>query len=261
MPIEWYNRHSVLEMEEGEKKSLYLSILADKKPRFMIYIYPEINQRYQEYIRNTDKKCERAFNITIDELFAKPQNELTQEQAAFIDDYYRKMPVGISDCTMNIICRKFEDKFDGWLAKRRKEKQFNYHILRSDAEYTPQQYNQIKRLYEDYVRRTKDYMVYAKRERVDTDDAVDVISSLDIEFRNACDLICSNAKSLCNILLDICYEKGSNKRFVWALCGKEIIDNLLQRNGHTISFPVQDPEGDFEFAGKRFRMTTKTLEV
>ena len=82
-----------------------------------------------------------------------------------------------------------------------------------------------------------------------------------IEFRNACDAACSNAQSLCDILLDICYQRSCTKRFAWNMCGKEIIGNLLQKNGNRIHFPVLDQEGTVEFGGNRFSFYEKEIGV
>ena len=46
------------------------------------------------------------------------------------------------------------------------------------------------------------------------------------------------------------------------MCGATIIDSLLEKNNHIISFPVLDPDGDIEFGGKVFRLENiNTLEV
>lgn len=40
------------------------------------------------------------------------------------------------------------------------------------------------------------------------------------------------------------------------MCGTQIIENLLNKNGRKLSFPVSDDNGDIEFGGQRFSMST-----
>lgn len=66
MPKYWYNRssNSAEEFPDEEERKFNLRILADKKPYFMRYIYPNLMSQYRNYIKNTDKKCLREFRIT-----------------------------------------------------------------------------------------------------------------------------------------------------------------------------------------------------
>lgn len=261
MPKEWFDRHHALMIEDEDRRRIYLSILADKKPYFMRYIYPDLMKQYNTYIKNTDKKAQRVFSMSIDEMLGKDPRELGEGEQEFIRYYLTCMPVGISDCVTNRICRKFEAAFDGYVGRHNAVTEFDYTIMKSGAEYSHSQYNAILRLFEDYNRRIRDYVVFASRERIDNDEAISHMYMMKIEFRNACDAACSNSQSLCDILLDICYQRSCTKRFAWNMCGKEIIGNLLQKNGNRIHFPVLDQEGTIEFGGNRFSFCEKEIGV
>lgn len=259
MPPEWHDRRAAGAIEDDDARKLYLSILADKKPYFMRYIYPDLMRQYNTYIKNTNKKAQREFGMTADELLQKPDDQLTDVQREFKRYYMRGMPVGVGDCVTNMVCRKFEAEFDGYIGRHSGEIEYNYEIMKSGAEYSQTQYNAIMRLFNDYNRRVRDYTIFASRERVDDDEAQFHASIMNAEFRNACDEICPNAQTLCDILLDICYQRGATKRFVWNMCGKEIIANLLNRKSGEISYPVRDENGDIEFCGKRFSIHKKMI--
>jgi len=261
MPKEWHDKHHALAVEDANKRRIYLSILADRKPYFMRYIYPDLMKQYNTYIKNTNKKAQREFSLSIDELMEKDPSELTERQSEFARYYLACMPVGISNCVTNRICRRFEEAFDGYVGKHNAETEFDYSIMKSGAEYSQSQYQTILRLFDEYNRRIRDYTVFANRERIDSDEAISHMYMMKIEFRNACDAACSNSQSLCDILLDICYQRNCTKRFAWSMCGKEIIGNLLQKNGNRIHFPVMDQNGDIEFGGKRFSFSEKEIEV
>ncbi len=261
MPKEWHDFHSINKLEDDNIKRLYKRILADKKPYFMRYIYPALMKKYNEYIRNTDKNAVREFQITVSELKSMPYESLTERQKEFLIYYDRRMPVGVNNCVMNKICRKFEEKFDGFTGGVKKEVDFDYKIMKIGVEYTIKQYSSIKKLYDEYNKKLAEYLVHAATERIDECVSAEELSELNENFRRQCDLICPNKYVLCDIVLDICYTRNSTKKFAWAMCGNEIINNLLFKNEGRISYPQLDENGDFEYCGERFRVKNKKIEV
>ena len=259
MPRLWYDRHYANKSEEDAK--FQRTIVADKKPYFMRYIYPMLMKQYNTYIKNTDKNSLREFQMTVSELKAIPISERTERQEEFLKYYDFRMPVGINPCVMNKICWRFEDEFDGHIGKHNSAIKFDYTIMRSNEEYTTKQFNSIKRLYDDYNKRLASYAIFADYERIDDCDSFIALSVMNDEFRKECYKICPNKNTLCNIILDICYTRNSTKRFAWSMCGSEIIHNLLQRNDNQISYPTLDSDGDIEFCENKFIVETIKIEV
>lgn len=255
MPRYWHDRHVVGRMEDGDDKEFQRRIVADRKPYFMRYIYPDLMKEYNTYTRNVDRNALRLFEKTVNELKEIPESERTEEQNTFLSYYEYRLPVGTGPCIMNKICETFEREFDGYVPRKAKETEFDYSIMKSDAEYTVYQFNAIKSLYKEYNRRLRDYSVFADYERVQDADAYAAAVVMNEDFRKECDKICPDRRALCNIILDICYAKNSTKRFAWNMCGEEIIQNLLDHNNNTISFPEQDDYGDIEFLGRKFSIT------
>ena len=260
MPRYWHDRHVVMRMDEGDEKDFQKRIVADRKPYFMRYIYPDLMKEYNTYVRNVDRNALRHFQMTVDELKQIPDCERTDEQNEFIAHFEHKLPVGTGPCVMNKICRIFEKEFDGYVPRKNKEKKFDYSIMKSDAMYTSSQFASIKSLYKEYNKRLRDYSIFADYERVQDTDIYATSIAMNEEFRKECDRICPDRRALCNIILDICYAKSSTKRFAWNMCGNEIIQNLLDNSGNVISFPERDEYGDIEFAGMRFSTTEYGLE-
>ena len=261
MPRNWHDRHSVNKIEDQHQRDLYRKIVADKKPYFMRYIYPALMKQYNTYIKNTDRNALREFQMTVSELYKIQEEEATERQKEFLKYYEYRMPVGTNECIMNKICKKFEREFDGYIGKHNSSSRFDYTIMRSNAEYTPRQYNAIKKLYDDYNKRLISYAIFADYERVDECDSFAALSMMNDEFRKECSKICPNRHALCNVILDICYTRNSTKRFAWSMCGDEIIHNLLTKNGNKIAYPVLDQNGDIKFCGNRFSVETITVEV
>lgn len=261
MPRTWHDRHAANRIEDDCDREFYRSIVADKKPYFMRYIYPALMKQYNTYIKNTDKNALREFQMTVEEMNDLPAGELTERQIEFLRYYRYRMPVGVGDCVMNKICKRFEDEFDGYIGKHNSEVKFDYRFMRNDSEYSYSQYSAIRKLYDDYNQRLRSYIVFADHERIDECDSYSEISVMNNEFRKECDAICPNRDILCNIILDICYTKSSTKRFAWSMCGTDIIHNLLSQNDNTISFPTIDKDGDIEYCCNRFSVTSKKVEV
>ncbi len=261
MPRDWHDRHTVNKLENESKKELYRKIVADKKPYFMRYIYPPLMKQYNTYLKNTNKNSLREFQMTVDELKQIPIGDATERQLEFIRYYDYRIPVGTHDCVMNKICKRFEEEFDGYIGKYSIDQQYDYTILRCNAEYTPRQFLSIKKLYEDYTKRLVSYSVFADYERVDNFESYSTLSMMNDEFQKECSKICPNREALCNIVLDICYNKNSTKRFAWNMCGTDIIHNLLLKNNYRISFPTININGDFEYCGNKYIVETKTIGV
>ena len=261
MPKDWHDRHAASKIEDDEEREFYRSIVADKKPYFMRYIYPALMKQYNTYIKNTDRNALREFQMTVAELQELGDDEITDRQREFLKYYYHRMPVGTGGCVMNKICKRFEDAFDGYIGKHNAVVKFDYHFMRSDAEYTPKQFNAIKRLRDDYNRRLSSYAVFADYERVDEYDSFAALSMMNEEFRRECSVICPDSKALCNIILDICYTKSPTKRFAWSMCGDDIIHNLLSSHDGVISYPVPDAGGEFEYCGERYAVETIQIGV
>lgn len=261
MPREWYDRHAVNKIEDQDKRDLYRRIVADKKPYFMRYIYPTLMKQYNTYIKNTERNALREFQMTVSELKAIPIGEATDRQRDFIRYYDYRMPVGIHDCVMNRICRRFEEEFDGYVGRHNSSTDFDYTIMRSGADYTPRQYAAIKRLYEEYNKRLASYSMFANYERVDACDSIAALTVMNSDFREECNKICSSRQTLCNIILDICYSKNSTKRFAWSMCGTDIIHNLLEANNNLISFPVVSEHGDFHYCGETYDIETTMITI
>ena len=226
----------------------------------MRYIYPTLARQYNTYIKTTNKNAVREFGMTIGDLERVPESSRTDRQNDFLRYYYSRMPVGIGDCVMNKICRRFEQEFDGYLQKHVFADKFDPDTLKNNAEYTNAEFRNIGKLYSSYCKRAREYAMYASYERVDDVEYSSMFMELRSEFEQACDTVCPNRDSLTNIVLDLCYTKNSTKRFAWDMCGKEIISNLLHRNGGIIRYPTSDPDGDIQFCGKRFKINEIKME-
>lgn len=269
MPKYWYNRAANLPNDEDDdetaaKKEFNLRIVADKKPYFMIYVYPDLRKQYKDYVKNVNAKCFRISRCSIDELYAK-QNR-TKEENSLIEYYERFMPVGKNPCVINRICWLFENEFDGYLSQKREQPTFDYTILKTDATYSQYAYKKVEAIYSDYVKRVAKYQTDIRKRRKKGDLELSLMDRkifID-DFRRECEIACSNEKELCNIVLDLCYTKETSKQFAWDVCGDIIIQNLLEKNNNLIHYPMRtdsSSECDFVYRGIPFVMAEQQIGV
>lgn len=260
MPRSWYDRHALGDDMDEYDRRLYKSIIADRKPYFMKYVYPTLSKQYSTYIRSTNKNALREYGLSVDEMLALPASELTDGQFEFLQKYKRHMPVGVGDCVMNRICWAIEAEFDGYLQSYKAEHDFDYSIMKSGTDYSASHFCSVRSLMNKYDELLKDKMVEMSSNKMSDDEKHSEITMIDSEFAAECAKICPDADELCEIVLDLCYKKEKTKQFAWKMCGQTIINNLLSKNG-SISFPTKDEEGDIIWKSERFSIASIPVGV
>lgn len=158
MPETWYNIRSILDCENDneatlQQKALYRRIVANKKPYFMNYVYPDQRTQYNKFVKASNTKCSLLYGMNVEELIAK-ENKSTEEEE-FLHWYYELMPVGTNPCVMNKVSWKVEDAFKGYTTQIKSTIKFDYSILKSGVEYDKSDFNQISKLYRGYVENLK----------------------------------------------------------------------------------------------------------
>lgn len=255
MPRYWYEyRYNKVNDddsgEEKEKKLFNQRILAEKKPYFFIYNYPTLMREFKKYNEANDISCRLKFNCTLEELLSK--TDRSEDEETFVYWYHEKYPVDRSNCVINKICWCFEKEFSS-RSKNKISTTFDYSIYKSDATYTSAEYKKIERLYKSYGKyfKTTLYLDTGKKDK--TTQTLNVSAAIGL-FESECYSIVPNSKTLCNILLDLCYKNKNSKQMVWDLCGQQIIQNMLEKSGYVLSLPVRDKNGDFIYRGEKFTM-------
>lgn len=264
MPKEWfdYKTNKILDTDINKikkQKELNLKILADKKPYFFIYRYPQEKKRYEKYLSQTNKNCLGRFGLDIDELILKENK--SEEERVFLKYYYQQMPIFRNPSVMNKICWRIEEIFESYIKTNIKTDKFDYSILKCDCEYSQRIYKKILELYDEYQYNLRDYARLSKDKNIDKNDKRIQRNIFKDTFRRKASAICTNDNELCNIVLDICYNTNQSKQFAWDMVGKVLIKNLLDKNGYTYDYPVLDNEGDIEFCGKKFSMRQKNIST
>lgn len=251
MPKWWYEFRGQRDALEV-LPSMYSTIVSDRKPYFMMYIYPDVKREYTKFIEQVNKDCRFDFDVSMDELMAIPKEDLTEDQEKFLFYVNKMNPVGTDLCVMNQICWKVEDAFNGYVYKANKSKEFNYKFMLSGCGYTDYDYQKIKGIYKRYAERVSEEQRAKSRYRVDEGTLVERRNATYQGFVQECWNACPNADELLDIVLDLCYPTNNSKQFAWDMCGGRIVFNMLKNHDYTIRVPVKSENGDFTYAGDIF---------
>lgn len=251
-----------------ERKEFNRRISAARKPYFMIYVYPKLRKETGAYIQNNDRDIIRRYSRYGYTKMAdlEDSDDLTPEMQERLGFYHDQFPVGRNACIVNRIARIFEEAFDGYIksfsarAKVNPALEFDYRILKSGAEYSKLDYTKIGILYQEYDSIRRRWCGEQNEKKTEKAySSFDRLIYVDY-FKIRCLEICPNEKELCDIILDMCYHKESVKQFVWDVCGETIVQNLLEKCGWKIQYPVlTDGIAEFSYCGRNFIMQEQEI--
>lgn len=260
VPKEWLNSR-MFKIEDGDNeatirdKQINANIAAEIKPWFFIYRYSQLKSELDKYLKSVKSNCKIRFGKSLETLCSS--EEKSEEEKAFIYNYEKYMPVSRAPGTMNRICWRIEDEFKTTDVLPNVE--FDYSILKSDAEYTQSEYDAIKQLYTEYNNNMQLFLKGIKKNDSSKEERDAFVAQLTEDFSNACSMFCPDVEVLSNILVDVCYTSNKNKAFAWDIAGEQIFNNILKNNGYIIKYPIKDDDGDVEFCGHRFSLHTQQI--
>ena len=201
------------------------SIIIEKRPYFMRYLYSDYNRRYMEYRRKFDRICW--------ERFGKDFDELTEEDKAddILEKYNKYAPLIDSNCTMNNICHFMESHIKEIKLKYPLEiKEENLMMLKdSTIPFDINKYKKMEVLYRKYKsEKNKITRAAAKPGSIQGEIIYKTIEQYNKAIRNEAFAISDNLAELTNYAIALCYElhPSDNKAFAWSVFGTGIVENI-----------------------------------
>ena len=260
VPREWLDAKMFKIKDEDDEKTIHekqvnTNIAAEIKPWFFIYRYSQLKSELDKYMKACKSNCKIRFGKTLEDL-CKSEDK-TDEEEVFLYNYKKYMPVSRAPGTMNRICWRIEDEFQ--TTDVLPDVEFDYSILKTDAEYTQEEYDEISKLYDEYNKNMQFFLKQKNKNELGDDEIGFDVVRLKNEFVNDCSVVCPDFEILSNIVVDLCYTSSKNKTFAWDIAGEQIFNNILRNNGNTITYPVENDDGDIEFCGKRFSLHTQQI--
>lgn len=257
MPKSWYDIHAVHQIGDEDQQELYHSVLAEKKPYFMRYIYPDLMKRYNDYINCAARQCKYELNESVEELLLKADGDLTEKERVFLKYYRINMPVGLGDCVMNRICRRVEAEFSNYMTNHPADV-FDSAIYKSGTEYAADRRAAMETHIKEYLDACDRLMAVASAARFEKGELEAWKTMAREEFAAQCREIEPDERALCEMMVDICGDIH-RPQLVWDVCAPQIVRNLLDGGGGKLSYLEQSEGGEVEFDGDRF--TVRQIEV
>lgn len=243
--------------EVAEKKKFENSILADRKPYFMIYKYPDLKKEFNTYKKEKEIICKREFGIGLSELLSIPDEDLTEQQRVFKFLFYKRLNIVDSPCEMNRLCHYIESVDFNIRQKVKTSQDFDCTVLMSDtAEFNDKTYASISRAIKSFLSEQEESRKLSRsksgRSGVAFSNKVYNQKEMQMEYlKNQLSLACPNEEELTNYMVQYFYteKKTSNKGILWSICGPQLFKNVRSKH-HTIYFPEKTEDnrtGDLTF--------------
>ena len=241
--------------EDVEEIRFYNSILLDKYPYFFRYRYKDCKKKYDKYIDSNEGTCRQKFKMSLKSLINLDKK--TPEQMEFLDNYYRYMPVTMSNSPMNMLCRYIESvNFE--ISKKIKEDN-SYDIsktLKYDIDYSDDDYKMVAECLDKHFLNNRGIESFncGDREFDCNSNIVDIVA----DFSDVANEILSKVNNLSkavNCVVDYFYlhNPSKNKDVMWAVFGKYIF-NKLKKEKNKIFFPIPNKKGDIKYLGETYSL-------
>lgn len=256
MNSQWNNISECLPSEDDDAevaaiKEFNKKVCAHRKPFFFIYRYNTTKAKYDKYVKNVNSKLKLKYHITLDELLSR--DDLTEDLQREKDYFYKKCPVDMSPGTVNRIAWAVNKKFESF--EKLPVAQFDKEIIKSGVMYSKTDFYKVADVYKDYKNSIINLNKKINTDEITEDEGVFDISVVNLMFKGKFYEVCPNEKMLCDILIDLLYDKPNAKGVVWDICGEVVIDNLLSKSGGYIEYPERvDADEEFWCCRERFKM-------
>jgi len=164
LPHSWKKYQQIEESDTPEQRLVkfkHNAMVISKKPYFFRYLYPELNQRFKQFESAYNEVSKDMFGIKFKKLLKKENK--TQEEINLVRKYQKYSPLITSNCTMNKLCREFENvDFDIKFAKDGQTNQKKQAVSmlptfdkKYASTYSPEKLEFVRSLYRLYITRKK----------------------------------------------------------------------------------------------------------
>ena len=256
MPKDWTNWSKIkddMTPEEKIKFDYNNSILIERRPYFMRYLYPNYNKEYKEYNESYRETCRDKFGCEIDNVPVDIAE--TEEFKIFYNKYSRYNKFLDTDGVMNRVCHYMENKCKDIKISVKEKSNEDYFKLYMDNSIDIDN-DKLKMMIEKY----NEYLTQ-KKNRNNLEDG-NSFQKYCNDLKDSLFLISFDDNELANLAVYVCYViyKNKPKDFAWDICGEGIIRNLIKNQQVAkLKIPMFDKEGDIKYLGKNYKV--KEIEI
>lgn len=262
LPTAWKETQKVPEgASQDEARAIHRanSLAITRKPRFMRHLYPELDGLARQFDEAYDRVSRDAFGIPYRDLARRPRAERTKDQDDLVRRHERFSPLIESDCAMNRVCRAVEaaERDVKWAKPAP-----GTLLPRFPGEVDPAKLAAMASAYKDYKSRRQAALVSlaAAKAGMPKEAVAEATKVAMDELMESIRESVRDAGVTPEEALRACHEIAKGRKsfdwsFAWDLLDASVVPLIPQ--GRTVA-PVEDPNGDVEYLGRRFSQIDAT---
>ena len=271
MPKHWTHKQKIDyendTEEEIQKKEFENRIVVDRKPYFMSYIYPQLQEDYKKYVKKHNAKCQRYVRKNINQIFEEESR--TDEEKKLIYQYNRYMPVMKNNCVMNELCSLVEEA-DFNLKYFKKKEDFDWTILLNKG-YEVKRRSALYARITDILQRykdTQDNLAYSVNALMDISTSSKELDEYIKEMKNINQMfflekevehIGLPREEIYNYFVDLIYTKfKKGYHILWNIFPDQIFKAISLGK---MVYPIRDEDGDYVYFGERYSFKIVDLDL
>jgi hypothetical protein len=247
----WTNISKCGTEEEQKLAEQNNSILVDKRPYFMRYLYPTYNRLYKAFLSDFDRYTHTTYNLPTTSLLGGLNDSLDHTKE--IEYFNNKNPLLMTYGTMNRICYYMESQLYEITKSygKKYDREIYNCLINKNIELEPRDLELMSQTYDIY----KDF----KNSQALSESDFSTYQQFFKQLRNVCLAeISTNLKYLANLAIEICYGGDKKRDFVWDCFGKGVVQNLLDKN-NVAKIPCKNNCGNIEYLFDKY--SVEELEI
>lgn len=240
---------------DEDELQFQLRICADKKPYFMMYIYPALGKLVRKYEASVKFAAQQKFQQDYELLLEKNAHELTEEEAGFVISADYNAPVNYGACTMNRLCWLVEDQFPR-KATRQSKSDFDQSLV-VDEGFDIKQVNKnfLKRLGD--IVREYGILIQQKMKAVENGDE-SFTNWIGMALYRQLSMLSDDIRLVSNILAAKYYEKEWVRCTIWGRRPWTLLPAIVAKSEAAYA-PVASADGEITYGGELYTM--KPIEI
>jgi hypothetical protein len=256
--VKQFPKHWTRYTKKGKKFSdedadFYNSVLINKRPYFMKWLYPDYNQKYKSHREKYDFVSVSKYGKYLIDLLINPTSGC---EINTVNKYNRYSPLIDSNCLMNKICHYMENEVKELKENIKKISDEKNVLSLKDASipFDIEKYKMLDKIYRKYKSGKRNFN-NIKDEK--GEEKFKTLEQYNKEVRlDALRTINADLSELTNLAVAICYEqhKTDNKSFIWNVFGEGIIDNLMKNKSEKTSVPFLDEGGNILYLDSEYSL-------
>lgn len=255
--VKWVRITDDMTEDERIAQEFNNSVLADKRPYFMRYLYPHYNRRWMNERKSLDNISWGRVDMSLNDL--ESLYNPTDEQLEILDYYKNRSYFIDNDSTMNRISKHIDGSLGETKLKQRAGK-FDVESLLSSTGKRPSRFDleKAKLLYKEWKSHRRSIREKSEN-RFESYDALNEYTN-----KRAYATISPNTDDIVNILVVTCYkELGVHaKSFLWQVFGEEVVWSMTQeRTEKYIRVPMLNPKSKTKYLWSGYTVYTLNLEI